>query len=40
MVVIHAEKPVVDMFKFFWRELELIGVRATKRKIMKKQLKY
>ena len=28
MVAIHAKKPEVDMFQFFWRELELIGVRV------------
>jgi 2-desacetyl-2-hydroxyethyl bacteriochlorophyllide A dehydrogenase len=28
MVAIHAAKPQVDMFQFFWRELELIGVRV------------
>lgn len=28
MVAIHSKKPVVDMFRFFWRELELIGVRV------------
>jgi len=28
MVAIHASKPQVDMFRFFWRELELIGVRV------------
>ena len=28
MVAIHASKPQVDMFQFFWRELELIGVRV------------
>ena len=28
MVAIHAQKPSVDMFKFFWRELKLIGVRV------------
>jgi len=28
MVAIHAQKPTVDMFKFFWRELKLIGVRV------------
>ncbi len=28
MVAIHANKPQVDMFQFFWRELELIGVRV------------
>jgi len=28
MVAIHANKPEVDMFRFFWRELELIGVRV------------
>ena len=28
MVAIHSEKPVVDMFQFFWRELELLGARV------------
>lgn len=28
MVAIHASKPMVDMFQFFWRELELIGARV------------
>lgn len=28
MVAIHAKKPVVDMFQFFWRELRLIGARV------------
>lgn len=28
MVAIHASKPTVDMFQFFWRELELIGARV------------
>lgn len=28
MVAIHAAKPAVDMFKFFWRELKLVGVRV------------
>ena len=28
MVAIHASKPTVDMFQFFWRELELIGTRV------------
>jgi len=28
MVAIHAQKPQVDMFQFFWRELELIGARV------------
>ena len=28
LVGIYANKPEVDMFKFFWRELELIGTRA------------
>ncbi len=28
MVAIHASKPAVDMFQFFWRELQLIGVRV------------
>lgn len=28
MVAIHARKPQVDMFQFFWRELKLIGARV------------
>ena len=28
MVAIHATKPDIDMFQFFWRELELIGARV------------
>lgn len=28
MVAIHATKPTVDLFRFFWRELQLIGVRV------------
>lgn len=28
MVAIHARKPEVDLFRFFWRELELIGARV------------
>jgi 2-desacetyl-2-hydroxyethyl bacteriochlorophyllide A dehydrogenase len=28
LVAIFANKPEVDMFKFFWRELELIGARV------------
>lgn len=28
MVAIFANKPEVDMFKFFWRELELMGARV------------
>lgn len=28
MVAIHAAKPQVDLFKFFWRELELLGARV------------
>lgn len=28
MVAIHATKPQIDMFQFFWRELELIGARV------------
>lgn len=28
MVAIHAKKPEVDMFQFFWRELELLGARV------------
>ncbi len=28
MVAIHATKPSIDMFQFFWRELDLIGARV------------
>ncbi len=28
MVAIHATKPQIDMFQFFWRELELVGARV------------
>jgi 2-desacetyl-2-hydroxyethyl bacteriochlorophyllide A dehydrogenase len=28
MVAIHAEKPAIDLFKFFWREIELLGARV------------
>jgi 2-desacetyl-2-hydroxyethyl bacteriochlorophyllide A dehydrogenase len=28
MVAIHATKPEIDLFQFFWRELKLIGARV------------
>ena len=28
MVAIHATKPTVDLFKFFWRELDMAGARV------------
>lgn len=28
MVAIHASRPVVDLFQFFWRELQLFGARV------------
>lgn len=28
MVAIHSQKPNVDLFSFFWKELELIGARV------------
>lgn len=28
MVAIHANAPQIDMFRFFWRELELVGARV------------
>lgn len=28
MVAIHASKPTVDLFQFFWRELDLLGARV------------
>lgn len=28
MVAIHAKKPEIDLFQFFWRELEMLGARV------------
>lgn len=28
MVAIHASKPNIDLFQFFWREIELLGARV------------
>jgi threonine dehydrogenase-like Zn-dependent dehydrogenase len=28
MVAIHNKAPQVDMFQFFWREIELLGARV------------
>lgn len=28
MVAIHARKPEVDLFRFFWREIEMLGARV------------
>ncbi len=28
MVAIHATKPQVDLFRFFWREIEMLGARV------------
>jgi 2-desacetyl-2-hydroxyethyl bacteriochlorophyllide A dehydrogenase len=28
MVAIHATRPQVDLFKFFWREIEMLGARV------------
>ena len=28
MVAIHATKPAIDLFQFFWREIEMIGARV------------
>lgn len=28
MVAIHAEKPLVDLFQFFWKEIEMLGARV------------
>lgn len=28
MVAIHAQKPQIDLFRFFWREIELLGART------------
>jgi 2-desacetyl-2-hydroxyethyl bacteriochlorophyllide A dehydrogenase len=28
MVAIHAQKPSIDLFQFFWRELKLVGARV------------
>lgn len=31
LVAIHPDKPKVDLFKFFWKELELVGARVYER---------
>lgn len=28
MVAIHATKPQIDLFQFFWRELDMLGARV------------
>lgn len=28
MVAIHATKPTIDLFRFFWREIEMVGARV------------
>jgi len=28
MVAIHATKPEVDLFQFFWKEIEMLGARV------------
>lgn len=28
MVAIHAQKPSIDLFQFFWREIEMLGARV------------
>lgn len=28
MVAIHAQKPSIDLFRFFWREIEMLGARV------------
>lgn len=28
MVAIHAQRPAIDLFQFFWRELKLLGARV------------
>lgn len=28
MVAIHSEKPEIDLFRFFWREIEMLGARV------------
>jgi 2-desacetyl-2-hydroxyethyl bacteriochlorophyllide A dehydrogenase len=28
MVAIHAKKPQIDLFRFFWREIEMLGARV------------
>ena len=31
MVAIHATKPQIDLFRFFWREIEMVGARVYRR---------
>ncbi len=38
MVAIHATKPNVDLFQFFWRELQLIGARVYEAKDYEKAI--
>lgn len=39
MVAIHAKKPQIDMFQFFWRELRLIGARVYEAEDYEKAIK-
>lgn len=32
MVAIHSQKPEIDLFQFFWKELELLGARVYEHK--------
>ncbi len=38
MVAIHGEKKPVDLFKFFWKELKLIGARVYEREDYEKSI--
>ena len=38
MVAIHGEKKPVDLFKFFWKELKLIGARVYEKEDYEKSI--
>lgn len=38
MVAIHGEKKPVDLFKFFWKELSLIGARVYEKEDYEKSI--
>ncbi|PKF60164.1 Zn-dependent alcohol dehydrogenase, partial [Psychromonas sp. psych-6C06] len=39
MVAIHGQKKEVDLFKFFWKELKLIGARVYEKEDYEKAIR-
>jgi len=39
MVAIHTERASVDLFKFFWREIEMLGARVYQHEDYEKAIK-